>query len=99
MIRSLELLKVHKKRYYRENLQSILKTHKQTGASITRSAIRYCLDKNVYNGHILHQVAQTRQKSCGEKAQTTPPVTTAQLSDYNIVPEKTDINNYSSLFQ
>lgn len=96
----LRQLHQNKSRYYRDNLTYIGKHHGSFSTAVMHEAFSVCLEKGIYNATILIEVAKNLQKESGE----TPPVSRETSfsypgKDYNIMPEKTDINIFNSIFQ
>lgn len=96
----LEKLQRDKSRYYRDNL-SLIERHLQSFSIETmQKSFSFCLEKGVYNAAVLIDVAKSLQKQNGE----TPPemIVTSLDNKINInemIPQKTDINVFNSIFQ
>ena len=96
----LDSLHRDKSRYYRDNLTYIDKHYGSFSKEIMREAFDYCRQRSIYNATILIEVAQALQRQSTEK-----PIVTRDSSplhapdDYNIVPQKTDINVFNAIFQ
>ena len=96
----LKKLQRDKSRYYRDNL-SLIERHLQSFSIETmQKTFSFCLEKGVYNAAVLIDVAKSLQKQNGE----TPPemIVTSLDNKINInemIPQKTDINVFNSIFQ
>ena len=95
-------LAADKPRYYRKNLQLIIHAMGDYSARTMREAILTCLDRRVYNGKMLMEVAESIRKKNGEPpraAATEPSPQGAPRGDASAIqPEKTDISTYSQYF-
>lgn len=85
--------------YYRDNLTYIDSHHGAFSEEIMHRAFDFCLHKSIYNATILIEVAETLQKQSGEKPVTSQePSLVYTQNDYNIIPEKTDINVFNTIY-
>lgn len=89
-----------KKRNYRDNLQIILKKSPSYTSETIIDGISMCMDANLYNANDLMQVAENirmnKKEELVEIKKDTDTVPSA--STYNIIPDKTDINSFKSIF-
>ena len=96
----LSQLRVHKARNYRDNLQFIVRRHAAYSDITLTEAFAGCLEAGVFNGCSLMEVAETLRLRKGEapiKVRTeTEPVPGTDTSA--MVPEKTDISTFNTLF-
>lgn len=89
-----------KSRYYRDNLTYIDRHHGAFSEEIMHRAFDYCRQKGIYNATILIEVAGTLQRQSGEKPVTEQgPVSPHTQIDYDIIPEKTDIHVFNTIFE
>lgn len=96
----LESLHRDKSRYYRDNLTYIDKHYDSFPTEILHKSFEYCLQSEVYNAVVLMEVAQNLQQQSADKSVVEKqPVLSHPSCDYNIIPQKTDINVFKSIFQ
>jgi hypothetical protein len=96
----LDKLHRDKSRYYRDNLTFIDRHLPTFSTEIMYKAFSFCLEKGIYNANILVDVAKGLQKQAGKKP--AEPVITPQsytIRTYDMMPEKTDINVFNTIFQ
>jgi len=96
----LSRLRVDKARYYRDNLQFIARHYRAYSESTLTEAFVRCLDTCVFNGCSLMEVAETLRVRSGEaliefRAETEP---VPQADTSAMIPEKTDISTFNTLF-
>lgn len=96
----LSRLRVHKARNYRDNLQFIARRHKAYSEGILSEAFSKCLEAGVFNGCSLMEVAETLRIQSGEslielRQETTP---LPQVDTCAMLPDKTDISTFNTLF-
>ena len=93
-------LRVHKARNYRDNLQFIARRHAAYSDVVLTEAFTTCLAAGIFNGCNLMKVAEGIRLRNGEaliESRTeTEPVPQADTSV--MVPEKTDISTFNTLF-
>lgn len=93
-------LRVHKARNYRDNLQFIVRRHQAYSEGTLTEAFAECLEAGVFNGCSLMEVAEALRTRKGEalievrtEAEPVPGADTSTM-----VPEKTDISTFNTLF-
>ncbi len=96
----LSQLRVHKARNYRDNLQFIARRHgAYSNATLTQSFTQ-CLEAGVFNGCHLMEVAECLRVHKGEVLievrMETEPLPQVDTSD--MIPEKTDLSTFNTLF-
>ena len=93
-------LRIHKARNYRDNLQFIARRHTVYSDVTLTEAFTTCLASGVFNGCNLMEVAEGLRLRNGEaliESRTeTEPVPQADTSV--MIPEKTDISTFNTLF-
>lgn len=97
----LSQLRIHKSRHYRDNLQFIARRYAVYSAGILCQAFAKCLEAGVFNGYSLMEVAERLRIRSGEplietraeEKQLVPPADTCGM-----IPEKTDISTFNTLF-
>jgi len=96
----LSQLRAHKARNYRDNLQFIARRHKRYSEATLAEAFAKCLEAGIFNGCNLMEVAETLRIQNGETLiefyQETAPV--PQVDTSTLLPEKTDISTFNTLF-
>ena len=96
----LSQLRVHKARHYRDNLQFIARRHAAYSDITLIEAFAECLKTGVFNGCNLMEVAESLRIRKGEapiEVRTKPdPVPGADTSA--MIPDKTDISTFNTLF-
>jgi len=95
----LENLRLDKPRYYTDNLNHILRVMHTFSKPTFHEAVEVCLDKGAYNALMLTQTASTIQKRKNELPATSVPPASLLPEAAAQIPEKTNINQYSSIFQ
>ena len=85
--------------YYRDNLNHILRAMRTFSKSTFHKALEVCLDKGAYNALMLTQTATTIQKRKHEHPLPVIPSNPSLPPIASTMPEKTDINQYSRIFQ
>ena len=96
-------LKRKKSRYYRDNLQEILKQKPDYQKEIVEESVIYCIENNHYNAFVLLKIMASKQN---EKEQTEEAEKTVKniLQTQTAVPEtdievqKSNINDYEKIF-
>ena len=95
-------LAADKPRYYRKNLQLIIRSMEDYSRDTLREAILTCLDRRVYNAKVLMEVAESVRKRNGEPPRAVKVPSGAQQAPHcdaaAIQPQKTDISVYSQYF-
>lgn len=96
----LQQLRKHKPRNYRDNLQFILRRHAAYSKETLTETFSKCLELGVFNGCHLMKVAEAIRLKKGEmliaKQEIMEPVPEADTS--LMIPDKTDISTYNTLF-
>lgn len=90
---------MHKARNYRDSLQFIVRRHAAYSDITLTEAFDECLKAGVFNGCSLMEVAETLRIRKGapiEVRTETEPVPGADTSA--MIPEKTDISTFNTLF-
>ncbi len=102
----LQLFRKNKSRYYRDNLQYILKNQGNYEAATIHNSLLFCIENNVFNAKNLISILNSNQKS--EDNITSGPsvseLNTVQTGEVNLHPEynnveKSDINKYENIFR
>ena len=93
-------LRVQKARNYRDNLQFIARRHKAYSDATLSEAFTKCLEAGVFNGCSLMEVAEGLRVRKGEPPIEIPAETehVPQADMSVMVPEKTDISTFNTLF-
>lgn len=93
-------LRVQKARNYRDNLQFIARRHRAYSDTTLSEAFTKCLDAGVFNGCSLMEVAEGLRVRKGEDLLEIPAETerVPQADMSVMVPEKTDISTFNTLF-
>ena len=95
-------LAADKPRYYRKNLQLIIRSMDDYSRQTLREAILTCLDRRVYNAKVLMEVAESVRKRKGEPPRAVKAPSGTQQEPHRdaaaIQPQKTDISVYSQYF-
>lgn len=96
----LSRLRVHKARNYRDNLQFISRSHRAYSDSTLAEAFAKCLEAGVFNGCSVMEVAEALRVRKGEilieirsQTETVPEADTSGM-----IPAKTDISTFNTLF-
>ena len=94
-------LRLHKPRHYRDNLQFIARRHKAYSQNILTQAFTKCLEAGVFNGCSLMEVAETLRIRHGEALIEVYPETESlpEADTSGMIPEKTDISIFNTLFK
>ena len=93
-------LRAGKPRYYWDNLNHILRFMRTFSRETFHEAMEICLDRGAYNALMLTDTARSIQKRKKEKPADLPPMSTATIPTVaQEMPEKTNINQYSSIFK
>jgi len=96
----LSQLRLHKARNYRDNLQFIARRHAAYSEGTLTEAFAQCLEADVFNGCSLMKVAEGLRIRKGEALievhRETEPV--PQADTCAMIPEKTDISTFNTLF-
>lgn len=96
----LSQLRIHKTRNYRDNLQFISRRHRAYSDATLIEAFARCFEAGVFNGCRLMEVAEVLRVRKGEplieNRAETEPVPQADMSA--MLPEKTDISTFNTLF-
>lgn len=96
----LSQLRLYKARHYRDNLQFIARRYKGYSKTTLEEAFTKCLEAGIFNGCSLMEVAETLRIQNGEKriefCRETAPV--PQVDTSTLLPEKTDISTFKTLF-
>ena len=95
-------LAADKPRYYRKNLQHIIRAMDDYTPDTLREAMLTCIDRRVYNARVLMEVAESIRRRKGEP----PRVAVSRAADPQaahcdpaaIQPQKADISTYSKYF-
>lgn len=94
-------LAADKPRYYRKNLQLIIRSMGDYSPQTMREAILACLDRCVYNGKVLMEVAESirRKRKEPPRAVKAPACMEMPPGDASAMqPERTDISTYNQYF-
>lgn len=94
----LDLLHRDKPRYYRDNLQVILKKMLQYDLSTRKQALNKCIDAQVYHAGIMNEIARTLDKKGDAAISFSLPMSSVKnLRDYDMTPVKSDLRTYQNL--
>ena len=102
----LQLFRKNKSRYYRDNLQYILKNHGNYEAATIHNSLLFCIENKVFNAKTLIDILNNNQK--GEDNITYGPsvseINTVQTDEANLHQkynnvETSDINKYENIFR
>lgn len=94
----LDLLHRDKPRYYRDNLQVILKKMLQYDLSTRKQALNKCIDAQVYHAGIMNEIAGTLDKKGDAAISFSLPIGSVKnLRDYDMTPVKSDLRTYQNL--
>ncbi len=98
------LLKKKKSRYFRDNLQYIIKKISCTSEKIISESILFCIENKQFNSNILHQIIEKKKSEIEQKQQADKFIET-EISVGEKLPEiseskvsKSNINDYEKLF-
>lgn len=95
-------LAADKPRYYRKNLQLIIRSMDDYSQDTLRKAILTCLDRRFYNAKVLMEVAESVRKRNGEPLRVAKAPSGTQQAPRRdtaaIQPQKTDISVYNQCF-
>ena len=96
----LKELHLKKQRYYRDNLDLLNRNLSKYPIEALNEALIFCSKGGIYNTNTMIEIAQTLSKGkvCKE---VSPDIGNIKCSmqEYNIQPEKSDMNTYNSIFQ
>ena len=96
----LSQLRIHKARYYRDNLQFIARHHAAYTGTTLIQAFSECLESGIFNGYRVMEVVESLRIRKGETLmeirKPTEPVPEADISA--MIPEKTDISTFNAFF-
>ncbi len=87
-----------KRRYYRDNLRVLRNSMKDYSRTVIHEALVMCLDRRSYNARMLIEAARTIQLRRGGTAEP-GAVRDSLPEEAYIAPEKTDINQFTHLFE
>ena len=95
-------LAADKPRYYRKNLQHIIRAMDDYTPDTLREAMLTCIDRRVYNARVLMEVAESIRRRKGEPPRVAvsraADPQTAHCDPAAIQPQKADISTYSKYF-
>lgn len=96
----LSQLRVHKARHYRDNLQFIARRHKAYSETTLAEAFAKCLEADIFNGCSLMEVAETLRVQSEEPLIEfcRETVDVLRVDHSAMLPEKTDISTFDTLF-
>ena len=101
----LELLEKDKPRYYRDNLQTIIKKMRKYPQEIIDASVLFCIENKQFNGLVLVQVIENKNVE-KEKEEQAKLLSESLNSSSEISENKTDINietsnitNYEKIFE
>lgn len=93
-----------KPRYYRDNLQYILKNFKGYQEDIKEDALLFCMENNIYNSKYLVDILDGKQEDQQKKEQLSHiPSRDISLGEYNYTSKydeiaRSDIDQYENIF-
>lgn len=87
-----------KRRYYIDNLRLLVKSMKDYPPQIMHQALLMCLDRGAYNARMLMETARTIQLRKTARIENRISADSLPEQAY-IIPEKTSINQFKSLFE
>lgn len=94
----LDLLHRDSSRYYRDNLQVMLKKLLQYDLSTCKQASVKCIDSQVYHGGIMNEITETLYKKGDAAISFSLPISSVKnLTDYDMMPVKCNIRTYQNL--
>lgn len=100
----LELLHKNKSRYYRDNLQYIIKNHNNYTADNTRESLLFCIENKLLNASYLIKILDKKQADAQKEEESLPQINkVGTTGDYTTDTEYTDveisnINQYEEIF-
>lgn len=93
----LELLHRDKPRYYRDNLQVILKKMPQYDLRTRKEALYKCIDAQVYHAGIMNEIAGTLDKKGDADISFSADISSLKdLRTYDMTPVKSDLRIYQN---
>lgn len=99
------LLRKNKSRYYRDNLQYILKNHGNYEAATIHNSMLFCIENKIFNAKNLIAILNSNQKDEDNITDglSVSEVNTVQTGEVNLHPEynnveTSDINKYEKFF-
>ena len=97
----LKELHTKKQRYYRDNLDLLNKNLSKYPKESLNNALEFCSREGIYNTNTMIEIAQTLSKGMVNEEEVLPHLGNKDCSmqEYNIQPEKTDMNTYNSIFE
>ena len=102
----LQLFRKNKSRYYRDNLQYILKNHDNYEAATIHNSLLFCIENKVFNAKYLIGILNNNQKDKDNitYGPSVNELNTVQTGEANLHPEynnveTSDINKYENIFK
>jgi len=102
----LQLFRKNKSRYYRDNLQYILKNHDNYEAATIHNSLLFCIENKVFNAKYLIGILNNNQKDKDNitYGPSVNELNTVQTGEANLHPEynnveTSDINKYENIFR
>ena len=99
----LELLQRDKTRYYRDNLQVLLKVEELFSEEIIKESLLFCIENKQLNASVLMEIIKKKQEEAAQEEQAKKAISTMKDLDVekkeqkNPVPQTSNINHYEKI--
>lgn len=95
----MENLQRDKPRYYRDNLDMLVRMIPAYDKEVIIEAVRICLDKDIYNGMSVREISCSIQRKRYDRDRDAPCGPGIYPDAADIRPEQTNINQYNKFFE